>query len=35
LKVTTGRKNNGFVELTEIPESKKILLRGVYNIIIE
>jgi cobalt-zinc-cadmium efflux system membrane fusion protein len=35
LKLTTGRKNNGFVELTEIPESKKILLRGVYNILIE
>ena len=35
LKVTTGRKNNGFVELTEIPESKKMLVKGIYNLQIE
>ncbi len=35
LKVTTGRKNNGFVEITELPESKRILINGVYNILIE
>ena len=35
LKVTTGRKNNGFVELKEVPESKKLLIKGVYNILIE
>jgi len=34
-KVTTGRKNNGFVEITEMPELKKILIRGVYNLRIE
>ena len=34
-KVTTGRRNNGFVEITEIPESKKILIKGVYNLRIE
>jgi len=35
LKITTGRKNNGLVEINEIPGSKKILLKGVYNIQIE
>ena len=35
LKITTGRKNNGLVELTEIPGSNKLLLKGVYNIQIE
>ena len=35
VKVTTGRKNNGFIELTEVPESKKILIKGIYNIRIE
>lgn len=35
LKITTGRKNNGLVELTGIPGSKKLLLKGVYNIQIE
>lgn len=27
-KVTTGRKNNGFVELTEAPELKKDITQG-------
>lgn len=35
LKVTTARINNGFVELAEKPESKKILIKGAYNIQIE
>lgn len=35
LKASTGRTNNGFVELTEIPELNKILIKGAYNIIIE
>jgi membrane fusion protein, heavy metal efflux system len=35
LKVNTGRNNNEFVEITEIPESKKILIKGIYNILIE
>lgn len=34
-KVTTGRTNNGFVEIAGIPESKKILVEGAYNIKIE
>jgi len=34
-KVTTGRRNNGFVEITEMPDSKKILIKGVYNLRIE
>jgi len=34
-KVTTGRRNNGFVEITEMPELKKILIKGVYNLRIE
>lgn len=32
VKVNTGRKNNGFVELTENPEISKLLVKGVYNI---
>jgi cobalt-zinc-cadmium efflux system membrane fusion protein len=35
LKVNTGRTNNNLVELTELPVSNKILLKGVYNIRIE
>jgi len=35
LKVTTGRKNNGLVEITGMPETKKILVEGAYNIQIE
>jgi len=35
LKVTTGRVNNGFVELIEMPKSKKILIKGAYNLVIE
>lgn len=35
LKVNMGRKNNEFIEITEMPESKKILIKGVYNILIE
>lgn len=35
LNVATGRTNNGFIELTEIPELKKILVKGVYNLRIE
>ena len=35
LKVTTGRKNNGLVEITGMPESKRILVDGAYNIQIE
>ncbi len=34
-KVTVGRINNGFVELTNIHELKKILIKGVYNLRIE
>lgn len=34
-KVTTGRINNEFVEITAMPESKKILIKGVYNLVIE
>lgn len=33
--VKTGRTNNGFVELTDFPGSKKILVKGVYNIQLE
>ena len=35
LKVNTGRRNNEYVEISELPESKKILIKGVYNIMIE
>lgn len=35
LKVKTGRTNNGFVEIVGMPESKKILVEGVYNINLE
>ncbi len=34
-EVKTGRINNGFIELTEFSASKKILVKGVYNIQIE
>jgi cobalt-zinc-cadmium efflux system membrane fusion protein len=34
-KVSTGRIINGFVEIAEMPESKKILIKGVYNLVIE
>ncbi len=30
--VKTGRLNNGFFELTEVPDSKKLLIKGIYNI---
>ncbi len=33
--VKTGRINNGFIELTDFPGSKKLLVNGVYNIQIE
>lgn len=33
--VKTGRTNNGFVELTDSPDLKKILVKGVYNIQVE
>lgn len=33
--VKAGRTNNGFVELTDFPGSKKILVKGVYNIQLE
>ena len=35
MEIETGRKNKDFVEVTEIPDSKKILVKGVYNIQIE
>lgn len=35
LKINPGRINKGFVELMESPNSKNILLKGVYNIQIE
>jgi cobalt-zinc-cadmium efflux system membrane fusion protein len=33
--VKTGRKNADFIELTEVPTSKRILVKGVYNIQVE
>ncbi len=33
--VKTGRLNNGFIELTDFPGSKKLLVKGIYNIQIE
>jgi cobalt-zinc-cadmium efflux system membrane fusion protein len=35
LNVKTGRNNNDFIEITEIPSSIKILTTGAYNIQIE
>ncbi len=35
IKITTGRRYNGFVELFETPESKKLVVKAVYNIQIE
>jgi len=34
-KIITGRHNEGNVELIEIPDSKKILVKGAYNLRIE
>jgi len=34
-KINTGRKSNNYIELTEQLPSKKLLLSGIYNIIIE
>lgn len=31
LKVTAAHSIKGFVELAEIPESKKILIKGAFN----
>jgi len=35
LKVKTGRSNNNFIETSEIPDSKRVLTTGAYNIQIE
>jgi cobalt-zinc-cadmium efflux system membrane fusion protein len=35
ISVKTGRTNNGFVELTNFPGKRKLLVKGVYNIQIE
>ena len=35
VKLKTGRINNKFVELLEVPETNKILVNGVYNLIID
>jgi membrane fusion protein, heavy metal efflux system len=35
LKVKTGRSSNDFIEITEITDSKKVLIKGAYNIQIE
>jgi membrane fusion protein, heavy metal efflux system len=35
VKVKTGRKNNNYIELTEQLPSKKLLVNGTYNIVIE
>lgn len=34
LKVTTGRKNSGYIEIEDLQDSKMILLKGGYNITI-
>lgn len=34
-QISAGRLNNGYVELLEVPASKKILLKGAYNLRIE
>lgn len=35
IRVTTGRKANNYIELTEQLPSKKLLVNGTYNIVIE
>ena len=34
-KVNTGRIYKNFIELTETPKSKKIVVQGIYNILVE
>ena len=33
--IKTGRTNNDFIELTDFPNSKKLLVKGIYNIQVE